>query len=63
MVRTMFTVVRRNEVIGLSVLRDLFKFVRIFLQRSITKERIERKTKMVENIMTRLREIVEVNVW
>lgn len=62
MVRTMFTVVRRNEVIGLSVLRDLFKFVRIFLQRSITKERIERKTKMVENIMTRLREIVEVNV-
>lgn len=63
MVRTMFTVVRRNEVVGLSVLRDLFKFVRIFLQRSITKERIERKTKMVENIMTRLREIVEVNVW
>lgn len=62
MVRTMFTVVRRNEVIGLSVLRDLFKFVRIFLQRSITKERIERKTKIVENIMTRLREIVEVNV-
>lgn len=62
MVRTMFTVVRRNEVFGLSVLRDLFKFVRIFLQRSITKERIERKTKMVENIMTRLREIVEVNV-
>lgn len=62
MVRTMFTVVRRNEVVGLSVLRDLFKFVRIFLQRSITKERIERKTKMVENIMTRLREIVEVNV-
>lgn len=58
----MFTVVRRNEVFGLSVLRDLFKFVRIFLQRSITKERIERKTKMVENIMTRLREIVEVNV-
>lgn len=58
----MFTVVRRNEVIGLSVLRDLFKFVRIFLQRSITKERIERKTKMVENIMTRLSEIVEVNV-
>lgn len=54
--------VRRNEVFGLSVLRDLFKFVRIFLQRSITKERIERKTKMVENIMTRLREIVEVNV-
>lgn len=62
MVRTMFTVVRRNEVVGLSVLRDLFKFVRIFLQRSITKERIERKTKMVENIMTRLSEIVEVNV-
>lgn len=62
MVRTMFSVVRRNEVIGLSVLRDLFKFVRIFLQRSITKERIERKTKMVENIMTRLSEIVEVNV-
>lgn len=62
MVRTMFTVVRRNEIVGLSVLRDLFKFVRIFLQRSITKERIERKTKMVENIMTRLREIVEVNV-